>query len=85
MQPGTAMCFLNFYTLVFWTPLLATGWGSTTIAPMIGLFGATYLAAGQSPLLQRLATVVPLQIGPGAEQQEAKELLQASKKREEAM
>ena len=21
MQPGTAMCFLNFYTLVFWTPL----------------------------------------------------------------
>ena len=37
------------------------------------------------PLLQRLATVVPLQIGPGAEQQEAKELLQASKKREEAM
>ena len=23
---------------------LATGWGSTTIAPMIGLFGATYLA-----------------------------------------
>ena len=52
---------------------------------MIGLFGATYLAAGQSPLLQRLATVVPLQIGPGAEQQEAKELLQASKKREEAM
>ena len=63
---------------------LATGWGSTTIAPMIGLFGATYLA-GQTPLLQRLATVVPLQIGPGAEQQEAKELLQASKKREEAM
>ena len=51
---------------------------------MIGLFGATYLA-GQTPLLQRLATVVPLQIGPGAEQQEAKELLQASKKREEAM
>ena len=24
MQPGTAMCFLNFYTLVFWTPLLMT-------------------------------------------------------------
>ena len=23
MQPGTAMCFLNFYTLVFWTPLSA--------------------------------------------------------------
>ena len=22
MQPGTAMCFLNFYTLVFWTPLM---------------------------------------------------------------
>ena len=22
MQPGTAMCFLNFYTLVFWIPLL---------------------------------------------------------------
>ena len=24
MQPGTAMCFLNFYTLVFWTPLVCT-------------------------------------------------------------
>merc|ERR1711978_481572 len=24
MQPGTAMCFLNFYTLVFWTPLIRT-------------------------------------------------------------
>ena len=23
MQPGTAMSFLNFYTLVFWTPLCA--------------------------------------------------------------
>ena len=22
MQPGTAMCFLNFYTLVFWIPLV---------------------------------------------------------------
>ena len=22
MQPGTAMCFLNFHTLVFWTPLV---------------------------------------------------------------
>ena len=22
MQPGTAMCFLNFYTLFFWTPLM---------------------------------------------------------------
>ena len=24
MQPGTAMCFLNFYTLVFWIPLVTT-------------------------------------------------------------
>ena len=24
MQPGNVMCFLNFYTLVFWTPLLGT-------------------------------------------------------------
>ena len=24
MQPGTAMCFLNFYTLVFWPPLMNT-------------------------------------------------------------
>ena len=22
MQPGTAMCFFNFYTLVFWIPLM---------------------------------------------------------------
>ena len=22
VQPGTAMCFLNFHTLVFWTPLM---------------------------------------------------------------
>ena len=24
MQPGTVMCFLNFYTLVFWIPLVIT-------------------------------------------------------------
>ena len=23
MQPGTAMCFMNFYILVFWTPLVS--------------------------------------------------------------
>ena len=27
MQPGTAMCFLNFYILVFWTPLMQSGIG----------------------------------------------------------
>ena len=25
MQPGTAMSFFNFYTLVFWTPLVDSG------------------------------------------------------------